>query len=266
MRTVLDRDHDLLGEEEPSNDLVLGAPALLGIFFALALICAVCFGFGYSSGHGLHLPAQVLPSAGTAPVAPTQKPSAGEIAPEDGEVATASQDNADVAAPAPQAATTTNAGDPAAIKPAPGVDASGVNTQVQMTPDAAAAIPSTTAHVPITNRQALAAHQQQLPAAQVPAGISATTPSPVALAPPAPSTAPASEGLSLMVQIAAVSHAADAETLATALRHDGFSAIVRTAPGDPFFHVQVGPFSSREAAKTMRTRLAASGYNAFIKQ
>ena len=52
MRRAVDRGHDLLGEEEPQDDLVLGAPALLGIFFAVAVICAVCFGFGYSSGHG----------------------------------------------------------------------------------------------------------------------------------------------------------------------------------------------------------------------
>ncbi len=68
-----------------------------------------------------------------------------------------------------------------------------------------------------------------------------------------------------MVQIAAVTHAADAETLAEALRHDGFSAIVRTSTTDTFFHVQIGPFPSLEAAKAMRTRLADSGYNAFIK-
>jgi DedD protein len=261
MRTVLDRDHDLLGEEEPSSDLVLGAPALLGIFFALALICAVCFGFGYSSGHGLHSLGQVLPSAATAPAA-QPKPSASEIAPEDGEVAAASQDSADDAGPAAQAAASTNASERAVAKPAPGVNAAGVNTQAQITPEAAAVVPSATVHVPVTSRATTA--QQIATAAQSPARTGALSPS--AIAAPASTVVPASEGLNLMVQIAAVSHAADAETLATALRHDGFSAIVRTVPGDPFFHVQVGPFSSREAAKTMRTRLAGSGYNAFIKQ
>ncbi|RRA47472.1 SPOR domain-containing protein [Acidipila sp. EB88] len=71
--------------------------------------------------------------------------------------------------------------------------------------------------------------------------------------------------VNLMVQIAAVSHAADAQTLSSALRHDGFAAMVRTATGDPFFHVQVGPFHSVSEAKAMRARLADSGYNAFIK-
>ena len=69
----------------------------------------------------------------------------------------------------------------------------------------------------------------------------------------------------LMVQIAAVSRAADAQTLANALRHDGFEAMVRTSTEDRFFHVQIGPFASPQAAKAMRTRLADNGYNAFIK-
>ena len=68
-----------------------------------------------------------------------------------------------------------------------------------------------------------------------------------------------------MVQIAAVSRAADAQTLASALRHDGFMAVVRTATSDSLFHVQLGPFASFAAAKAMRARLADNGYNAFIK-
>lgn len=68
-----------------------------------------------------------------------------------------------------------------------------------------------------------------------------------------------------MVQIAAVSRAADAQTLANALRHDGFAAMVRTSTTDSYFHIQVGPFATLEAAKAMRTRLADTGYNAFIK-
>ncbi len=71
--------------------------------------------------------------------------------------------------------------------------------------------------------------------------------------------------LNLMVQIAAVSHAADANTLAGALRRSGFRAMVRTASTDPLFHVQVGPFASLDAARAMKTKLVDSGYNAFIR-
>ncbi len=88
---------------------------------------------------------------------------------------------------------------------------------------------------------------------------------------PAPTVAtalepvPAAVGAGAMVQIAAVTRAADAQTLANALRHDGFDAIVRTATDDRFFHVQIGPFPSLQAAKTVRGKLADNGYNAFIK-
>lgn len=96
----------------------------------------------------------------------------------------------------------------------------------------------------------------------------AARPSPAvshAAAAPAVAAAPPKPGLNLMVQIAAVSHAADADTLAGALRHNGFRAMVRTASADPLFHVQVGPFTTLDAAKAMRSRLVDSGYNAFIK-
>ncbi len=68
-----------------------------------------------------------------------------------------------------------------------------------------------------------------------------------------------------MVQIAAVTRAADAQTLANALRHDGFAAMVRAGTDDRFYHVQIGPFLTLQAAKAMRAHLVDSGYNAFIK-
>ena len=34
----------------PEREISLGAPAILGIFFALALLCACFFGFGYTMG------------------------------------------------------------------------------------------------------------------------------------------------------------------------------------------------------------------------
>lgn len=278
MRPVLDRDHDLLGEDEPSNDLVLGAPALLGIFFALALICAVFFGFGYSSGHGLHLPgSSPTPQSATAPQdshEPSQSANSSVAAPavttpdapapQDSEVATAEQPLAarTAAKPSPDIASFEAPGFPPstasaatrAAKPSAGqlsnsvagsASASGSLTYRSTTAPTAAAL------LPHAAPNQLAANTAQMPGS-LPAlpGASTVAGSPV----------------SLMVQIAAVSRAADAETLATALRHDGFPALVRTSTTDAFFHVQIGPFASRDAAKAMRARLADSGYNAFIKQ
>ncbi len=240
MRRALEQDHDLLGEEAPPNDLVLGAPALLGIFFALALVCAVCFGFGYSSGHGLRLPGPQ--TAATPPAAPVP-------------AATSKHESAERgAAPATPPADQET---PIAQKPAPGIGLSGGQ-------------PSSIAETqtPPATRHSSAADEQAWPPGEAPAPTTRQAPVlPAANADAAPVTASAAAAapVSLMVQIAAVSRAADAQTLATALRHDGFASVVRTTTGDPFFHVQVGPFNSLQAAKAMRTRLTDGGYNAFIK-
>ena len=68
-----------------------------------------------------------------------------------------------------------------------------------------------------------------------------------------------------MVQIAAVSHQEDASILVAALRRRGYEVLVRNEPKDALFHVQIGPFVSRDQAKAMRNRLLADGYNAILK-
>ena len=52
MNTRYEDDTDLHDLHEPQRDreISLGAATILGIFFVLALICAVFFGFGYSLG------------------------------------------------------------------------------------------------------------------------------------------------------------------------------------------------------------------------
>ncbi len=45
-----DHDLDLQDTAEQDREISLGTTTILGIFFALALICAVFFGFGYSMG------------------------------------------------------------------------------------------------------------------------------------------------------------------------------------------------------------------------
>jgi cell division septation protein DedD len=68
-----------------------------------------------------------------------------------------------------------------------------------------------------------------------------------------------------MVQIAAVSRQEDAEVLAGALRKRGFSPQVHGGTADKFFHVQVGPFSDKSEAETIKQHLLADGYNAIVK-
>jgi DedD protein len=72
-------------------------------------------------------------------------------------------------------------------------------------------------------------------------------------------------GNSYMVQVAAVSKSEDAEILVTSLRKKQYPVFIANAPGDPLFHVQVGPFSDKKDADAMRTRLAGDGYNAIVK-
>ncbi len=209
MRQALERNGTLL-DEEPPRDLILGAPALLGIFFAVAAVCALCFGFGYSQGHGWRVPGfaaaqaarpEPKPLGGVQTAAPIAKPAPG------------------VSVPAPGEDSPADANSGAAIQPAP------------------------VAHA--LRDTAEAAHE---PAAFLGSAQDS-----------------ASSDTKLMVQIAAVSRAADAQTLASALKRDGFAAMVRTSSADKFFHVQVGPFATLGAAKAMRARLADSGYNAFVK-
>ncbi len=70
---------------------------------------------------------------------------------------------------------------------------------------------------------------------------------------------------SIMVQIAAVSRPEDATVLVAALKGLGYNASVRTEPTDKLFHVQVGPFATREQAMAMRAKLINDGYNAILK-
>jgi cell division septation protein DedD len=72
--------------------------------------------------------------------------------------------------------------------------------------------------------------------------------------------------LGIMVQIAAVSHADDAEVLVNALRRRGYAVTARRDLADNLIHVQVGPFPNRNDADAMRLKLLNDGYNAIIQQ
>jgi DedD protein len=71
VQTRYETDHDLrdLHEDEEDREISLGTTTILGIFFALALLCAVFFGFGYSLGRRSAQPpvsaAEVMTGAGS---------------------------------------------------------------------------------------------------------------------------------------------------------------------------------------------------------
>jgi len=110
-------NNDRDDEREDDREISLGATTILGIFFALVLVCAVCFGFGYSMGRkstpviaGAN--SVTTPDSGSSVV---QKSSAGtaEAAP-----APASEDQPDAASTAQPDQPTTP---PASATPAPAV-------------------------------------------------------------------------------------------------------------------------------------------------
>ena len=212
-----------------SHDLTLGMTALLGIFIAVALVCAVFFGFGYSAGRTLH-------SAKVA--APAISPAPGESSAADGP-----QASAEVAPQSSVSPPLTPV--PSAAKPLPGAPLE-QKAEVTRAPGNGE-VPGNAAVLSSPTR---------------PTSIH-PTPAPAEMGAPVPVSGSGSG--SVMVQIAAVVRPADAEMLAKALRANGYPAVVRTEPQDKFLHVQIGPFATRDAAKATRTQLQAAGYNAFLK-
>jgi DedD protein len=80
-RYETDRDlqdlHEAAGQD---REISLGATTILGIFFALALLCAVFFGFGYSLGRRSALPAAGPAEVTTGADSSSSKPSPGSTA------------------------------------------------------------------------------------------------------------------------------------------------------------------------------------------
>ncbi len=246
------REEASYNEKEADREFTLSTGTVLGMFFALALICAVFFGFGYSMGR----------KTGQA----TAEAAAGNAA--------SSESAADVAASKP------SPGAPA-IQAIPGymsqaqADAANRNASTQSfkaaaTPKSAdptlVVVPTTT---PVSSKPA----RPLVASSAAPAAIAA----PIERRPESRQTVPAAvptsalsaavaSGSTTYVQIAAVSHQEDAEVLISALKRRGYSVVGRPGDSDKLIHVQVGPFATKAAADAMRQRLLGDGYNAIVKQ
>lgn len=215
MRTY-DESDDL---KHSDTEITLGLKSILGIFFALALICGVFFGFGYSLGRGNSPKASTTAQLAQHPAAIP-------------------------ASPAPDIKTVVELASASQAKPAAGEPAASAPSLSAAT-NMPSAVPAQTAPQPATAASA--------PPQAVPAAYSL------------PAKTPASALANIMVQIAAVAHRQDADVLVTALQQRGYQASVRTEPGDQLLHVQIGPFTTRDQAKTMQARLLSDGYNAILK-
>jgi cell division septation protein DedD len=72
---------------------------------------------------------------------------------------------------------------------------------------------------------------------------------------------------SYYVQVAAVSHQEDADSLVEALKKKQYPAVAaNNASVDKFYHVEVGPYTDLKEAEAMKARLIADGYNPIVKK
>ena len=202
-----DTDLQDFQESTGEREISLNTATILGIFFLLALLCAIFFAFGYTMGRR-------TTSQAAAPVADTSSTLA------------------------------TNG----SAKPTPG------STALQPTHKAS----EDDAHPAPAIQQV--AQPLEKPATPTP---EPAKPAPTPVAPAAPTTTPT--GPPALVQVAAVSHQEDADTLVNALKRRGYSVVVRHEPQDKLLHIQIGPLASKKDAEAMRQRLLSDGYNAIVK-
>jgi DedD protein len=220
---------DLHEPEEQDREISLGTTTILGIFFTLALLCAVFFGFGYSMGRRSAQPVVTSTEITTGSENSNSKPSPANTA-----------NQAATAFPAgKQSAGTAQT----AIVPLDSPAAAAEDTQQMPDPGPpreASPNPRTQEPVETVTRST------SKPAAMVPV---------VAAAPVTGSS---------IVQVAAMSHQEDADVVAADLKRRGYTVAIRREPQDKLFHVQIGPFSTKKEADAMRQRLQGDGYNSAI--
>jgi DedD protein len=231
MNSLRDKDLDAHEEShsEAEHEISLGTATILGIFFALALVCAGFFGFGYSLGRK-SAPAPVVaaapPAAESGTLFSAFKPAAGSPA---------SHPNSQAADPQPDAPP------PAPVAPS------------------APTIPPAAARNGATPADAIIVGDKLGGEKSLAARPATPQPAPANLQ---PATTPTG---AFMVQIAAVSTQDIADIEVTALKKYGFDVVVRHEPQDQLLHIQVGPYATRKDAEAMRQTILAHGFNAIVK-
>lgn len=233
-----ERSVEMADHSPADREVTLNTGTVLALFFALALICAVFFGFGYSMGR----------KSTQAPVTAANS--------------TTTDSTAEDAASHNTASDKPSSGSPA-IQPVPGYmsqqEANDANSK--STQSVAVAPARTPAVAPATPAPTRAAVETTTPPAPAPVVRTSPPPAPT----PAPVTAAAATPGSVYVQIAAVSHQEDADVLKSALGRRGYKVVERSDANDRLIHVQIGPFTDRKAAEATRQKLLSDGYNAFLK-
>jgi DedD protein len=219
-------ENDLYESAEQDREISLSTTSILGIFFALALLCAVFFGFGYSMG----------------------RKSAQPVSGASSEVTTRSENSSSKPSPgSPANPSTSSAGKQSAAEIQSAiVPVDSPNTAGEDNPPASTPVKAVVA----TPRSEAPAEVTPKPASK-PAGI-------------IPVAAALSSAGSPVVQVAAMSHQEDADVVAVDLKRRGYTVAIRREPQDKLFHVQIGPFANKKDADSMRQRLQTDGYNSAI--
>ena len=230
MRQVFDEPEIGPPQESRETEFTLGSIGLLLVGAAILVVCGLCFGLGYAVGHRSPLP-PATDSASQSPPSP------------DAPLVASSSKQKPGATPQQIVPATPAASDPVPVPAAADPDADVVS------PPSSSSAPPSAPRPPTPGQWAV---KPALPA-QPQAGAGVVV---------APALA-ASQGI--MVQIAAVSHIEDAEVLVNALRRRGYAVTARRDLADNLIHVQVGPFTNRNDANTMRVKLLGDGYNAIIE-
>ncbi len=229
MNSRYHNDTDLDELHEPADrEISLGTSTILAIFFALALLCAIFFAFGYSLGRRSVPPAPAAPEAASSLTSNAPKPSPGSPS------APPNRETADAIVPSPDDTDR----EPAPSSPTASTTPTAKTVALNPPPVESSAKPSIKA-----------------------AALTRPAPTPLPAA-ASPTTATAA---STLVQVAAVSHQEDADVLLSALKKRGYSVAIRHEPQDKLLHVQIGPFASKKDAEAMRQKLLADGYNAIVK-
>jgi cell division septation protein DedD len=219
-------ESDLYESGEQDREISLSTTTILGIFFALALLCAVFFGFGYSMG----------------------RKSAQPVGGGSSEVTTRSENGTSKPAPGSPASSS--------ISPA-GRQAAGETQSAIMPLDSPDVQAQDSPQTPSLVKAVVPSPRSEVPAEAIPRPAS----KPAGIVPVA--AALPSSGSSV-VQVAAMSHQEDADVVAVDLKRRGYSVAIRHEPQDKLFHVQIGPFGNKKEADTMRQRLQTDGYNNAI--
>jgi DedD protein len=219
-------ENDLYESGQQDREISLSTTTILGIFFALALLCAVFFGFGYSMGRKSAQPV----SSGSSEVTTRSENSSSKPAPGSPAIPSISSAGRQAAGEAQSA-----------IMPLDSLNAASEDSPPMPRP-VKAVVPSTRADPPaeVTPRPVFR-----------PAGIVH-----VAAALPSPGSS--------VVQVAAMSHQEDADVVSLDLKRRGYTVAIRHEPQDKLFHVQIGPFANKKEADAMRQRLQTDGYNNAI--